>query len=87
MENFASIITITMPSFIAYDDWLKRTKNFCKSVKFFQKGSNNFSLIKDSDVIIVTAGSPRKPGMSRYDLIEINLRVKWDLVVEWETNQ
>ena len=39
------------------------------------KGSNNFSLIKDSDVIIVTAGSPRKPGMSRDDLIEINLRV------------
>ena len=28
MENFASIITITMPSFIAYDDWLKRTKEF-----------------------------------------------------------
>ena len=28
MENFASIITITMPSFIAYDDSLKRTKEF-----------------------------------------------------------
>ncbi len=39
------------------------------------KGSNNFSIIKDSDVIIVTAGSPRKPGMSRDDLIETNLRV------------
>ena len=39
------------------------------------KGSNNFSIIKDSDVIIVTAGSPRKPGMSRDDLIEINLKV------------
>ena len=39
------------------------------------KGSNNFSGIKNSDVIIVTAGSPRKPGMSRDDLIEINLKV------------
>ena len=38
-------------------------------------GSNDFSIIKDSDVIIVTAGSPRKPGMSRDDLIEINLKV------------
>ena len=39
------------------------------------KGSTNFSVIKNSDVIIVTAGSPRKPGMSRDDLIEINLKV------------
>ena len=39
------------------------------------KGSNSFSQIKKSDVIIVTAGSPRKPGMSRDDLIEINLKV------------
>ena len=39
------------------------------------KGSTNFSGIKKSDVIIVTAGSPRKPGMTRDDLIEINLKV------------
>ena len=39
------------------------------------KGSTNFSGIKNSDVIIVTAGSPRKPGMTRDDLIEINLKV------------
>ena len=39
------------------------------------KGSNNISTIKNSDVIIVTAGSPRKPGMSRDDLIETNLKV------------
>lgn len=38
-------------------------------------GSNDISSIKNSDVIIVTAGSPRKPGMSRDDLIEINLKV------------
>ena len=28
MENVASILTITFPSFIAYEDWLKRTKDF-----------------------------------------------------------
>jgi len=38
-------------------------------------GSNSFSNIKNSDVIIVTAGSPRRPGMSRDDLIETNLKV------------
>lgn len=35
-------------------------------------GSNEFSAIAGSDVIIVTAGVPRKPGMSRDDLIGIN---------------
>lgn len=38
-------------------------------------GSNDYSEIKDSDVIIVTAGLPRKPGMSRDDLIGINKNI------------
>ncbi len=36
------------------------------------EGSNDYSAIKGSDVVIVTAGVPRKPGMSRDDLIGIN---------------
>ena len=28
MENVASILTITLPSFIAYEDWFKKTKEF-----------------------------------------------------------
>ena len=43
------------------------------------KGSNNYSAIKDSDVVIVTAGVPRKPGMSRDDLLSINLKVMSDV--------
>jgi malate dehydrogenase len=39
------------------------------------KGANEYAEIKDSDVVIVTAGIPRKPGMSRDDLLEINLKV------------
>ena len=35
-------------------------------------GSNDYTAMKGSDVIIVTAGVPRKPGMSRDDLISIN---------------
>ena len=43
------------------------------------KGSNNYSAIKHSDVVIVTAGVPRKPGMSRDDLLSINLKVMSDV--------
>jgi malate dehydrogenase len=39
------------------------------------KGANEYAEIKDADVVIVTAGVPRKPGMSRDDLLEINLKV------------
>ena len=39
------------------------------------KGGNDYSVIAGSDVVIVTAGVPRKPGMSRDDLIGINLGV------------
>ena len=38
-------------------------------------GTKNYSGIRGSDVVILTAGIPRKPGMSRDDLLEINLRV------------
>jgi malate dehydrogenase len=36
------------------------------------KGTNDYADLKDSDVVIVTAGVPRKPGMSRDDLLAIN---------------
>tara|TARA_B100000686_G_scaffold348046_1_gene438171 strand:- start:449 stop:1393 length:945 start_codon:yes stop_codon:yes gene_type:complete len=39
------------------------------------KGTSNYDDIKNSDVIIITAGVPRKPGMSRDDLLEINLKI------------
>ena len=38
-------------------------------------GTNNYEDIKNSDVIIITAGVPRKPGMTRDDLLEINLKI------------
>ncbi len=39
------------------------------------KGTNSYADIAGSDVVIVTAGVPRKPGMSRDDLLGINLKV------------
>ncbi len=38
-------------------------------------GAQDYAAIKGADVIIVTAGVPRKPGMSRDDLLGINLKV------------
>jgi malate dehydrogenase len=42
-------------------------------------GSNDYAAIKGADVIIVTAGVPRKPGMSRDDLIGINAKIVWQV--------
>jgi len=39
------------------------------------KGTDDYKDIKDSDIIIITAGVPRKPGMSRDDLLSINLKI------------
>ncbi|SFG34696.1 malate dehydrogenase (NAD) [Novosphingobium sp. CF614] len=41
----------------------------------FVTGTNDYKDIAGADVIIVTAGVPRKPGMSRDDLLGINLKV------------
>lgn len=38
-------------------------------------GTSNYADIQGSDVVIVTAGVPRKPGMSRDDLLSINLKI------------
>jgi len=43
------------------------------NVKF--SGTDDYKDIRDSDVIIITAGVPRKPGMSRDDLLGINLKI------------
>ena len=39
------------------------------------EGTNDFSKMKGSDVIIITAGLPRQPGMSRDDLLETNGKI------------
>lgn len=39
------------------------------------RGSNDYNAIKDSEVVVVTAGLARKPGMSRDDLLQKNLEI------------
>ena len=43
------------------------------------KGTNKYEDIKNSDVIIITAGVPRKPGMNREDLLSINIKIISDV--------
>lgn len=38
-------------------------------------GTNDYKDSKESDIVIITAGVPRKPGMSRDDLLEINTKI------------
>jgi len=38
-------------------------------------GGTDPALLKDSELVIVTAGSPRKPGMSRSDVLDVNIAV------------
>ncbi len=53
-------------------------------VKF--KGTDKYEDIKDSDVIIITAGVPRKPGMSRDDLLGINLKIMKQVAIGVKNN-
>jgi malate dehydrogenase len=39
------------------------------------QGGNDYALTKDSDVVVITAGLPRKPGMSRDDLLATNSKI------------
>ena len=44
-------------------------------------GGSDYSLTRGSDVVIITAGLPRKPGMSRNDLMEVNSKIVRECVV------
>src|SRR6266542_1637617 len=53
---------------------LQQTRGILKfDVNVTGGGTTDYSIIKDADVCIVTAGVPRKPGMSRDDLLKVNL--------------
>jgi malate dehydrogenase len=45
-------------------------------------GTNGYEETKDSDVVIITSGVPRKPGMSREDLLDINKKIIESVVAE-----
>jgi malate dehydrogenase len=48
----------------------------CASIEYFDSilvgSTNDYSVTANSDIVVITSGSPRKPGMSRDDLINVN---------------
>jgi malate dehydrogenase, NAD-dependent len=45
-------------------------------------GSNDYAATANSDIVIITAGIPRKPGMSRDDLLHTNFKIMSDVVAK-----
>jgi malate dehydrogenase len=45
-------------------------------------GTNSYGETKDSDVVIITSGVPRKPGMSREDLLDVNKKIIESVVAQ-----
>ncbi|MDX1918949.1 MAG: malate dehydrogenase [Candidatus Caenarcaniphilales bacterium] len=45
-------------------------------------GGDDYSLTKDSDIVLITAGIPRKPGMSRDDLLKTNANIVSHVALE-----
>ena len=45
-------------------------------------GSNDYAATANSDIVIITAGIPRKPGMSRDDLLHTNYKIMSDVVAK-----
>ncbi|MGA2004640.1 MAG: malate dehydrogenase [Terriglobales bacterium] len=46
----------------------------------YVKGTNDYADTADSDIVVITAGIPRKPGMSRDDLLNTNYKIMSDVV-------
>jgi malate dehydrogenase len=58
-------------------DIMEARPNFASDMNLV--GTNKWEDCKDADVVIVTAGLPRKPGMSREDLLNTNVKIVGDV--------
>jgi malate dehydrogenase len=75
-KNLADVVLVDIMEGVAKGKALdlQQTRGVLKfDVDVTGGGTTDYSIIKDADVCIVTAGVPRKPGMSRDDLLKVNL--------------
>jgi len=59
--------------------------NQAQSIEGFQTnviGTNSYDETAGSDICVITAGMPRKPGMSRMDLLEVNAGIVYDVTTK-----
>ena len=52
------------------------------SARLIGVGTNDWAQTADSDIVVITSGVPRKPGMSRDDLLNINYKIMQDVTSE-----
>jgi malate dehydrogenase len=80
MKNLGDVIITdivpNMPQGKALDMWEQAP---VEGYDCMLTGTNNLEDIKGSDLVIVTAGVPRKPGMSRDDLLQVNYKIMADI--------
>ncbi len=71
--NFADIVMIDIIEGVPQGKGLDLTQaGPVRGYNAMVKGTNKFSDMKGADIVIMTAGLPRKPGMSREDLLNMN---------------
>ncbi len=52
------------------------------SARLIGVGTNDWAQTANSDIVVITSGVPRKPGMSRDDLLNINYKIMQDVTIE-----
>ncbi len=77
MKGFAKEVVLVdivegVPQGKALDVWESQPVNLQST---FVHGTNGYDETADSDIIVMTAGVPRKPGMSRDDLLAVNTKI------------
>lgn len=84
-KELGDIVLIDIPEFADKTAGKALDLAQCAPIERFDAritGTSDYAHAKDSDVVIVTAGMPRKPGMSRDDLIQTNVKIVGDVAMQ-----
>lgn len=76
VQGFFDVVLLDIEAGTAQGKALDLSQSLAvEGVSVHIQGTGNYLDTKDSDIVVITAGSPRKEGMSRDDLLQINTKV------------
>jgi len=84
-KELGDIVLIDIPEFADKTAGKALDLAQCAPIERFDAkitGTSDYANAKDSDVVIITAGIPRKPGMSRDDLVQTNVKIVGDVATQ-----
>ena len=84
-KELGDIVLIDIPEFADKTAGKALDLAQCAPIERFDSkiiGTSDYAHAKDSDVVIITAGMPRKPGMSRDDLIATNVKIVGEVATQ-----